>query len=227
MHESGLINDDEYARAIKAPLGVTKTPSQHRQPLPVLRRPHPPPARARLPRRCAAGRRPHRAQRDVARRRRRTAEGAVTRTLKSLDSKRRPPLQAGLVVTDVHNGDVVAVVGSRSFQDHGFNRAVEAQRPVGSLLKPFVYLLALAQPQRWSLASFGRRLAGRRWPRAAASAGRRATPMAAATARCAWIDALAHSYNQATVRVGMQVDPRRLASWSRCSRASRPIRTLA
>ena len=34
------------------------------------------------------------------------AEGAVARTLKSLDNKRRPPLQSGLVVTDVHNGEV-------------------------------------------------------------------------------------------------------------------------
>jgi penicillin-binding protein 1B len=58
------------------------------------------------------------------------------------------------VVTDVHNGDVVAVVGSRSFQEQGFNRAVEAQRPVGSLLKPFVYLLALAQPGKYSLATY-------------------------------------------------------------------------
>ena len=56
-----------------------------------------------------------------------------------------------MMVTDVHNGEVLAVVGSRKFDEPGFNRAVEAQRPVGSLLKPFVYLLALAQPDaiRW------------------------------------------------------------------------------
>jgi penicillin-binding protein 1B len=138
------------------------------------------------------------------------AEGAVTRTLKALDSKRRPPLQAGLVITDVHSGDVVAVVGSRSFQEHGFNRAVEAQRPVGSLLKPFVYLLALAQPGKYSLASFvddspvavttGR---GKRWT-PGNSDGR-----SHGTVRM--VDALGMSYNQATVRIGMQVDPRRLA----------------
>src|SRR3546814_2223430 len=76
------------------------------------------------------------------------AEGAVAATLKSLDSKKRPPLQAGLVITDVHEGEVRAVVGSRDFSHHGFNRAVEAQRPVGSIIKPFVYLLARAQPGR-------------------------------------------------------------------------------
>ena len=57
------------------------------------------------------------------------AEGAVARTLKSLSTKGRPPLQAGLVVTDVHNGDVLAVVGSREFTEPGFNRAVDAQPP--------------------------------------------------------------------------------------------------
>ena len=145
------------------------------------------------------------------------AEGAVTRTLKSLDSKRRPSLQAGLVVTDVHNGEVLAVVGSRQYTEHGFNRAVEAQRPVGSLLKPFVYLLALATPDRYSLASYvddspvtvdlGR---GKRW-NPGNSDGR-------SHGSVRLIDALAMSYNQATVRVGMKVAPERIADL---------IRTLA
>ena len=83
------------------------------------------------------------------------AEGAVTRTLKDIGSAKRPPLQAGLVLTDVHDGEVRAVVGSRVFSEPGFNRAVEAQRPVGSLLKPFVYLLALAQPGQRSQLPIG------------------------------------------------------------------------
>ena len=32
--------------------------------------------------------------------------------MKSLGTSRRPPLQAGVVVTDVHTGEVVAVIGS-------------------------------------------------------------------------------------------------------------------
>ena len=39
-----------------------------------------------------------------------------------------------MVLTDVHNGDVLAVIGSREVSEVGFNRAIEAQRPVGSLL---------------------------------------------------------------------------------------------
>jgi penicillin-binding protein 1B len=138
------------------------------------------------------------------------AEGAVTRTIKALENKRRPPLQAGVVVTDVHDGDVVAVVGSRDVSQPGFNRAVEAQRPVGSLLKPFVYLLALAQPDSYSLASWvddspvtvqlGK---NRRWTPG------NADNRSHGTVRL--IDALARSYNQATVRIGMKVDPERLA----------------
>ena len=114
-----------------------------------------------------------------------------------------------MVLTDVHNGDVLAVIGSREVSEVGFNRAIEAQRPVGSLLKPFVYLLALAQPDRYSLASWvddspvtvqlGR---GRNW-----SPGN-ADNRSHGTVRL--IDALAHSYNQATVRVGMQVGPERV-----------------
>ncbi|MBO9547446.1 SDR family oxidoreductase, partial [Caulobacter sp.] len=59
------------------------------------------------------------------------AEGAVARATEALQTGKRPPLEAGMVVTDVHAGDVLAVVGSRDAAIHGFNRAVEAKRPVG------------------------------------------------------------------------------------------------
>jgi penicillin-binding protein 1B len=209
MHESKLLTDAEYQRAREAPLGVTPTPVNIANRFPAyvdlvrrqLARDYPADALQ------GAGLSVLSAMSPSAQA---YAEGAVTRTLKSLESKRRPPLQAGLVVTDVHNGDVVAVVGSRSFSEHGFNRAVEAQRPVGSLLKPFVYLLALAQPNRYSLASWVddspvtiQVERGKRWS-PGNSDGR-----SHGTVRL--IDALAQSYNQATVRIGMQVDPERLA----------------
>ncbi len=216
MHETGLINDAEFERATNAPLGVTKTPVNVANRFPAyvdlvrrqLARDYPADALQGAGLSVLSGMSPA-AQAY--------AEGAVTRTLKAVENKRRPPLQAGLVMTDVHNGDVLAVVGSRTFSQPGFNRAVEAQRPVGSLLKPFVYLLALAQPGRYSLASWvddspvtvtlGR---GRNW-RPGNSDGR-----SHGTVRL--IDALAMSYNQATVRIGMQVDPERIGDL---------IRTLA
>ncbi|QSX78495.1 penicillin-binding protein 1B [Agrilutibacter solisilvae] len=210
FHETQLIDDAQYQTALKAPLGVTKeagTLAPNRFPAYIdlvrrqLARDYP------SDELISAGLSVMTAMSPSAQA---LAEGAVTRTLKSLDSKRRPPLQTGLVLTDVHNGEVLAVVGSRHHTEHGFNRAVEAQRPVGSLLKPFVYMLALATPERFSLASYvddspvsvdlGR---GKRW-NPGNSDGR-----SHGTVRL--IDALAMSYNQATVRVGMQVAPERIA----------------
>ncbi|GAB1408407.1 penicillin-binding protein 1B [Thermomonas brevis] len=210
MHETGLIDDAEYQRALKAPLGVTANAggmAANRFPAYVdlvrkqLARDYP------AERLSGAGLAVMTGMSPTAQG---YAEGAVTRTLKALGSKGRPPLEAGLVMTDVHNGDVLAVVGSRELTVQGFNRAVDARRPVGSLLKPFVYLLALAQPDKWSLAStisdapvtvsLGR---ARTW-KPGNSDGR-----SHGTVRL--IDALSQSYNQATVRLGMDVQPSRLA----------------
>jgi penicillin-binding protein 1B len=210
FHETGLINDEELKRAQAAPLGITDAPgstSANRFPAYVdlvrrqLARDYPADALQGAGLSVMTGMSPA-AQAY--------AEGAVTSTLKALDSKKRPPLQAGLVVTDVHEGEVVAVVGSRDFAQHGFNRAVEAQRPVGSIIKPFVYLLALAQPSRWSLASWVDDApvtvtldTGKRWSPGNSDSRSHGTVRV--------IDALAHSYNQATVRLGMQVGPKRIA----------------
>lgn len=210
LHENDLIDAAEYKRAVAAPLGIAKTPGMaaaNRFPAYVdlvrrqLARDYPESALQGAGLTVLTGMSPS-AQAY--------AESAVTRTIKSLQTGKRPPLQAGLVLTDVHDGDVLAVVGSRDVSQPGFNRAIEAQRPVGSLLKPFVYLLALAQPDTYSLASWvddspvtvqlGK---NRRWS-PGNSDGR-----SHGTVRL--IDALAHSYNQATVRIGMKVDPERLS----------------
>ncbi len=211
MHESGLIDDKEYQRALQAPLGVTENAGNvaaNRFPSYVdlvrkqLARDYPADSISGAGLSVMSGMSPS-AQGY--------AEGAVARTLKSLGGKGRPPLQAGLVMTDVRNGDVLAVVGSRNFTEQGFNRAVDAKRPVGSLLKPFVYLLALARPDKWSLAStisdapvtvsLGR---GRAWKPGNSDNRSHGTVRV--------LDALAQSYNQATVRLGMDVQPQRLAA---------------
>ena len=62
-------------------------------------------------------------------------------------------LQVAAVVIRTDNGEVAAMIGDRKPSFSGFNRAISAQRPVGSLLKPFVYLTALQNPERYSLAS--------------------------------------------------------------------------
>ncbi|HEX4351424.1 MAG TPA: transglycosylase domain-containing protein, partial [Polyangiales bacterium] len=80
------------------------------------------------------------------------AEQAMAQTLDAL-GKKQPELQGALVVTGVHDGEVQALIGARDANDPGFDRALEAKRPIGSLIKPFVYLVALAQPQTYSLAT--------------------------------------------------------------------------
>lgn len=62
-------------------------------------------------------------------------------------------LQGAAVVVNVNDGEVQAVVGGRDPRFAGFNRALDAVRPVGSLIKPAVYLTALMQPERYTLAS--------------------------------------------------------------------------
>jgi len=60
-------------------------------------------------------------------------------------------LESATVVTRFDSGEVAALVGGRSVRYAGFNRALDARRPAGSLLKPAVYLAALEQPRRYSL----------------------------------------------------------------------------
>jgi penicillin-binding protein 1B len=52
------------------------------------------------------------------------------------------PLQGAAVVLDTKTGHVLAMVGGRNYRASQFNRAVQAQRSAGSLVKPFVYLAA-------------------------------------------------------------------------------------
>ena len=45
------------------------------------------------------------------------------------------------------------MIGDRNPTYAGFNRALDIRRPVGSVIKPFIYAYALAQPRRFSLAA--------------------------------------------------------------------------
>ncbi len=62
------------------------------------------------------------------------------------------PLEGAVVVTSPQSGDVIAIVGGRRVGYNGFNRALDAVRPMGSLVKPFVYLTAL-ETKRYTAAS--------------------------------------------------------------------------
>jgi len=130
-------------------------------------------------------------------------EQAITTALQSL-GKRGDAVQAAGVVTDAQTGSVLAVVGSKIPGDQGFNRAIDARRPIGSLVKPFVYLVALTQPERWNLSSLlddspvsMRQPDGSMWtPHNDDNQSHGQLPM---------VDALAHSWNLATIHLGLEV----------------------
>lgn len=54
-------------------------------------------------------------------------------------------LQGAVVVLDNRSGGIRALVGGREYSDSRFNRALLAERPVGSTFKPFVYLAAFGR----------------------------------------------------------------------------------
>jgi penicillin-binding protein 1B len=119
-------------------------------------------------------------------------------------------LQGAVVLSHARSGAVEAVVGGRQGDAQGFNRALDARRPIGSLVKPFVYLVALAQPQEWSLMSpLSDRALNLRLPN-----GQTWTPSnidGVEHGDVALIDALARSYNLATVHLGLALDVRKVA----------------
>jgi len=60
-------------------------------------------------------------------------------------------LEGAVVVSSTQTGEIQAMVGGRDARYAGYNRALDAQRSIGSLVKPIVYLTALEDPQRYTL----------------------------------------------------------------------------
>ena len=82
-------------------------------------------------------------------------EQAVSSLLPVLDRSgdNSNPLQAAAVVASPENGEVLSVVGDRRPDFPGFNRALDASRQVGSLIKPAIYLSALRHSEYYHLAT--------------------------------------------------------------------------
>ncbi|MDI9246593.1 penicillin-binding protein 1B [Marinobacter sp. CHS3-4] len=203
MAESGLITEQEASRAQGQPLGVTSQASYSENRYPAY---------IDLVRRHLA--RDYR-QEDLQSEGLRifttlnpavqyAAEFAVSDTLKSIDDRSEGKLESAMVVTSRDSGEVLALVGGRDPQFAGFNRAVDARRPIGSLVKPFIYLTALQNPDKYTLVTpvedkefslvFDD---GRRWePKNYDGEERGEVPLH---------QALSKSYNLPAVRVGLDV----------------------
>lgn len=141
------------------------------------------------------------------------AEDALDETLKGL-GKRADKLEGAMVVVEPSTGNVLAMVGGRESDLHGFNRAYDARRPVGSSLKPFYYLMALTDPARWNVASLlddspiAMKLPnGKLW-----------TPQNddhISHGQVTMVEALAKSYNLASVHLGLALGVDRVAKFLR------------
>jgi penicillin-binding protein 1B len=82
------------------------------------------------------------------------AEKALSQTLKRLGQRKGvDDVEAAMVVSNPETGEVQALVGSRQPRYAGFNRALDARRPIGSLVKPAIYLAALERPSQFTLTS--------------------------------------------------------------------------
>ncbi|MBI5040099.1 MAG: penicillin-binding protein 1B [Gammaproteobacteria bacterium] len=140
------------------------------------------------------------------------AEDALTKRLARIERDRglkADTLQGALVATAIDSGEVLALVGDRNPRMAGFNRVLDAARPIGSLVKPAVYLTALMQPERYTLAS---QLEDTPL-RMKAGDGRIWTPEnydRQYRGQVLLFDALVHSYNVPTVRLGLDIGPERV-----------------
>ncbi|GMQ76746.1 MAG: penicillin-binding protein 1B [Gammaproteobacteria bacterium] len=137
----------------------------------------------------------------------RIAERALRDRIERLERDRgngEGTLEGAVIVTAPQSGEALAVVGGRRQGQAGFNRALDAVRPVGSLIKPAIYLAALEVPRRYTLATplldepvTIRAASGTLWqPK---------NYDRTAHGRISLYEALVKSYNLATVRLGMEV----------------------
>ncbi|WZF87822.1 penicillin-binding protein 1B [Marinobacter metalliresistant] len=204
MEQAGLIEPERAARARGLPLGVSERPSYSENRYPAY---------IDLVRRHLARDYKEEDLRSEGLRIFTTldpaiqyaAEFAVTDTLPRLGgAKLAESLEATLVVTAKDSGEVLALVGGKDPRFAGFNRALDANRQIGSLVKPFIYLSALQRSERYTLMtpvldkSFTLEFDdGRRWqPKNYDGEERGEVPLH---------KALSHSYNLPAVRVGLDI----------------------
>lgn len=75
----------------------------------------------------------------------RAAENAVEEVGAEFQ-KRYPEIQIAIALANWHKGEIIGLVGGRDYTTKGmFNRALDAHRPIGSTIKPIVYLTGFAE----------------------------------------------------------------------------------
>ncbi len=135
------------------------------------------------------------------------AEDGLQKVLADIELQRNLPkgkLQGVFVLCSADQGEVLAVVAGRNPRQAGFNRALDMRRPVGSIIKPAVYLTALGQPEKYNLLStlYDEPL---RIPVQGGSAWQPENYDREFYGPVSLLTALADSYNVATVQLGMEL----------------------
>lgn len=137
--------------------------------------------------------------------------------------EKKSEVQFAAVALDHRNGNILAMVGGRDFEESKFNRAVQARRQPGSAFKPFLYTAALDngytpvdkilnQPvvvnnpdgTRWDPENFNRTFGG-------------LTPLR---------EALAKSINLVAVRLILEIRPETVADYAHKLGITTPIRAF-
>ncbi|MEI6893257.1 MAG: penicillin-binding protein 1B [Colwellia sp.] len=119
-------------------------------------------------------------------------------------------LEAAMVVTDISSGEIRALVGGRESGYAGFNRATNAKRHVGSLIKPAIYAAALDSYHQYNFATILadkaitlKSSAGKKWqPKNYDGRYRGQVPL---------IDGLIYSLNIPTINLGMSLGLKNIA----------------
>ncbi|MDR3608004.1 MAG: PBP1A family penicillin-binding protein [Oligoflexia bacterium] len=142
------------------------------------------------------------------------AQLAVSHGIAALEKKVKVPsstrLEGALASVDPSNGYVRALIGGRSYAQSNFNRILNMQRQVGSTFKPVVYLTAYLKGHDPSGVPYGPGypINDAPWTLVYDNLRQHWTPRDYEDEYLGWItlrQALAHSINTSTARLGYQV----------------------
>ncbi|MBM4206625.1 MAG: penicillin-binding protein 1B [Gammaproteobacteria bacterium] len=140
-----------------------------------------------------------------------TLQDTITKKLNQLEkSSRARALESAVVVTRRDSGEIAALASAREETASGFNRALDAVRPIGSLMKPVVYLTALQYPEKYTIST---RVSDSDISVDLPSGGNWNPKNYdhRSHGNVSLLTALTKSYNLATVRVGMDIGVARTA----------------
>jgi len=138
----------------------------------------------------------------------RQAETSLVREVSQLERYNRHlrgRLEGAMIATSAETGEVLAIVGGKRTRYEGFNRALDAMRSIGSLVKPAIYLTALENSRSYSLLTTMRDKAFEWKNKQSKEVWTPQNYDGREHGNIPLIKALGFSYNLATVRLGFEL----------------------